>query len=52
MLQERGLSTAVLKADLVERLKAAIESSGGVGGGDSSKKKKEQLIQTSSRMIF
>ena len=34
MLQERGLSTAGLKADLVERLsKAAIESS---GGGDSS----------------
>ena len=29
MLQDRGLSTAGLKADLVERLKAAIESSGG-----------------------
>jgi hypothetical protein len=39
MLQERGLATAGLKADLVERLKAAIESSGGGGGGDSSKKK-------------
>ena len=38
MLQERGLATAGLKADLVERLKAAIESSGG-GGGDSSKEK-------------
>jgi hypothetical protein len=29
MLQERGLSTTGLKADLVERLKAAIESSRG-----------------------
>jgi hypothetical protein len=29
MLQDRGLSTAGLKADLVERLKAAIESSEG-----------------------
>jgi hypothetical protein len=29
MLQDRGLCTAGLKADLVKRLKAAIESSGG-----------------------
>ncbi len=37
MLEDRGVSTAGLKADLVDRLKAATESSGGESsnGGDA-----------------
>jgi DNA topoisomerase-2 len=35
MLEDRGVSTAGLKADLVERLKAATESSDSSNGGDA-----------------
>jgi len=51
MLQDRGLSIAGLKADLVERLKDAIESSGGDSADSSYGEESEEESEEEAGLL-